>query len=312
MQRFKVGYTDLFPLIQTLCWFDRDGFYLGSWEVLQDGGVSFTGERNTLCRPPQPTLFDGQNCRVSFHLDSARMGLSEGISAQNSVDAPLFAKFHAEPILTLSGELLYKRLSVLDVHEGTVLRRKPNPKLGITELLVSCGEEIAVETDDPRIIAAIDSFKKSLEQPKKGLWQHRANEDSAFAYELYSKDGGDPVSLLRAIVRVCPEVITPFRWDADSLDPVQSSRRTIALDRSHLVHPRTFESVRWNELLRLAAFYPAELLYDEAVIRRFKDSTEPAPDLQMTFDYYASIETNDRAAVEALHGLEYIAPLIQV
>jgi len=240
------------------------------------------------------------------------MGLSEGISAQNLVDAPLFAEFHAEPVLTLSGELLYKRLSVLDVHEGTVIRRKPNPKLGIAECLVSCREDIALEADDPKIIAAIDFFKKSLKQPKKVLWQHRADEDSAFAYELYSRDGGDPVNLLRAIVRVCPELIMPFRWGADSLDPVQSNRRTITLDRSHLVHPRTLESVSWDELLRLAAFYPAELLYDEAVIRRFKDSAEPAPDLQMTFDYYASIETNDRAAVEALHGLEYIAPLIQV
>lgn len=303
--------ADLFLLIQTLCWFDREGFFLGAFEVLEDEGVSFTGERKSLGRPLEPTLFDGQNCRVSFHAGSPRLPLGDGIAAHRMVDAPLFAELHTEPVLTLSGELLYKRLSVLDVHDGTVLRRKPNPELGISEFIISCGKEIDFESDDPKIFKAIEFFKKSLEQPMKVLRQHPPHEHRGYSYELYSPDGGDPVNLLRAILRVCPEVIMPFHWDADSFNPVQSSRRTIPLDRSHLVHPRTFERVNWDELLRLAAFYPAELLYDEEVIGRFKDSAEPSPDLQMTFDLYASIETNDRAVVEALHGLEYIAPLIE-
>lgn len=297
--------TDLFGFFRWLAWCDRSALFASTWQILSDGGLSFGGETNTLLRPPVLNLFDGQNCRLTLPIEDAKQP-----NGYLWLEAPLDGVFESEPVPTLSGELLYKRLSVLDIHHGTVLRRKPNQKLGIQDSIIRFDERLIVESDDRKILAAVEHLRLVLEEPNKVLSQHRPEEDSSYAFQLYSPNGGDWVMLLREIMRILPDMIVPYRWNADELDPVEGTRRSVPMDRSHLVEPRAFASVSWDELLKIAALYPSEGLYDEHVIERLLPGEESEPDLRMTFDFYASIETNDYEIVKALHGMEFRTPVI--
>ncbi len=297
--------TDLFGFFRWLAWFDRSALFASTWQILSDGGVSFGGETNTLLRPPVLNLFDGQNCRLTLPFEDAKQP-----TGYLFVEAPLDGVFESEPVPTLSGELLYKRLSVLDLHHGTVLRRKPNQKLGIQDSIIRFEERLIVESDDRKILAAVERLRRVLQEPPKVLRQHRPEENSPYAIQLYSPNGGDWVMLLREIMRILPDMVVPYRWNAVALDPVQGSRRNIPLDHSYLVEPRAFDSITWDGLLKIAALYPAEGMYDEDVIERLLPGEESEPDLRMTFDFDASIETNDDAIVKALHGMEFRTPVI--
>jgi len=290
---------DLFAFFKALYRFDRGRLFLGTWEVEQDGGRSFSGESGTLGKPPELNLFDGQNCRIDHHLYE-----SLDYDTLRFVNGPLNAEWTNCPIVAVSGELLFKRLAVLNSFEGTVLRRRANPEYGISECRIRSQEELIIDTDDPFVHSAIDYLTKGLTEGLRKLYRYRPNEDSPYQFELYVREKTDPCMFLRALLAKHPEVIKPYRWDANSIDPVDSKRVTVPLDRSHLVHPRSFASVSWDELLRLAAFYVG---CDEEQLLRWRPGQESVADVRITLDGYLALETSDWGIVQALEGFEFLS-----
>ncbi len=291
--------ADLFAFFKALFRVDRGRLFLGVWEVEQDGGCSFSGESGTLGKQPELNLFDGQNCRIDHYLRD-----EVDSNAYSLVNGPLHAEWTGGPIVAMSGELLFKRLALRTSFEGTALRRRANPEYGISECRIRCQEELIIDTDDPFVFSAIDHLNLALTEGLRKLYRHRPNEDSPYQFELYVREDTDPCMFLRAVLSKHPEVIKPYLWDADSIDPLDSNRITIPLDRSHLIHPKSFASVSWDELLRLASLY---LGCDEEVLLRWSPGSDSVADLRITLDSYLALETSDWGIVQALEGFEFLS-----